>query len=322
MTVPGDSERPSDRRPYRLYWCDGCSLGQIHPRPSQAEVDAFYDIRYHTHAGSEAGGGAPVDQTPWERLRERLAWAFDRGTDLDADRVHRLVRGRSSSVCDLGCGNGGLLSALRDRGHRVVGLEPDPVARQLAVARGLEVHAGHAEELPDQIAGDTFDVVVLCHVLQQCLDPGRVLQNARKLLRPGGLLICETPNNEALGLQQSGACWRWLDVPRHLNLFTVASLVRFVAGVGLKVARVEFVGYTRQFKGAWLEAEARKRAALYPSRPASRLWQSLRSWQLLARTALARRERKYDSVRVIVHAAAGAADARRESSPGGLPREL
>jgi SAM-dependent methyltransferase len=285
-----------------LYWCDTCRFGQLQPRPSQAEVDRYYD-NYYTHTPSEIRTSASVKRTFAERIRVRLAWSLDRGTDLDADLIHQLVHQHPSSICDLGCGDGRLLAALRDRGHHVVGLEPDPVTRQLAIARGLSVYGGHADDLPEPIASGTFDVVVLCHVLHLCLDPVRVIRNARKLLRRGGLLVCETTNNEASGLQQLGACWRWLDMPRHLDLFTATSLEKVVAIAGLRVKRIDFTGYTRQFKEAWLKEQAEKRATLYPSRLGSRAWQSLQNWLLLARTALARPERKYDSVRIV--AAAG-----------------
>jgi hypothetical protein len=142
----------------------------------------------------------------------------------------------------------------------------------------------------------------MSHMLHLCLDPVQVMRNARKLLRRGGLLLCETTNNEALGLRQQGACWRWLDMPRHLDLFTAASLQRVVARAGLQVKRVDFTGYARQFKRAWLEDEARKCAVLYPSKRYGESRRLLHSWLLFARTALARPERKYDSVRVIAEA--------------------
>ena len=309
MTYPCDCERPQDPRPYELYWCDACNFGQLQPRPSQSEVDSFYQ-NYYTHAPAEAQTPearrrARAQRSFSERVRERLAWWSDRGSDMDADFIHQLVRGRPSSICDLGCGEGKLLAELRDCGHRVVGLEPDPVTLELAVARGLSAYAGHAERPPEPIRSDTFDVIVLCHVLHLCLDPLRVVQIARKLLRPGGLIVCETTNNEALGLRQQGPCWWWLDMPRHVDLFTAASLERLVASAGFEVKRIDFTGYTRQFKRPWLEAEATKRAALYPSWRAGRIWQSLKNWFLLARTALARPERKYDSVRVVAEAGAG-----------------
>ncbi len=304
MTYPRDCQRPQDPRPYELYWCDACNFGQLQPRPSQSEVDSFYQ-NYYTHTPIEARTGTPFRRTISERLRERLAWRFDHGADMDAGFIHQLLRGRPSSICDLGCGDGKLLAELRDRGHRVVGVEPDPVTLKLAVARGLTVYEGHADSPPGPVANDRFDVVILCHVLHLCLDPVRVIQSARKLLRPGGLFVCETTNNEALGLRQQGPCWWWLDMPRHVDLFTAASLERVVAGAGFEIKRVEFTGYTRQFKRAWLQAQALKRAALYPARRGGPAWQSLQSWVLLARTALAHSKRKYDSVRVIAEAGAG-----------------
>jgi SAM-dependent methyltransferase len=296
MTYPRDCQRPQDHRSYELYWCDACSFGQLQPRPSQAEADGFYE-NYYTHIPWEAG--ARPRRAVFERVRERIAWSFDRGSDMDVGFIHRLVEGRPSRICDLGCGEGRLIAALRDRGHRVVGVEPDPVTLQLAAKRGLEVHRGHADNPPAALERGTFDVVVMCHVRQLCLDPARAIASARALLRPGGLLVCETTNNEAEGLRQLGACWRWLDMPRHVDLVTARSLRRVVAGAGLTVRRLDFTGYTRQFKRDWLEDEARKRAFLYPSQRRGRAWQALQAWLLLARTLLARPERKYDSVRVV-----------------------
>ena len=300
MTYPRDYERPQDERSYEIYWCDACNFGQIQPRPSQEEVDRFYE-NYYTHTPG-AGRGARESRGPLERLRERIAWWFDHSSDMDAGFIHRLVDGRPSRICDLGCGDGTLIQNLRERGHDVVGVEPDPVTLQLAAKRGLTVHHGHAENPPPAIERGAYDVVVMCHVLHLCLDPARVMRNARALLRPGGLLVCETTNNEAAGLHQQGASWRWLDMPRHVDLFTAASLERVVAAGGLEVRRIEFTGYTRQFKRAWLDEQGRKRGMLFPARGPSRVQQALQAWALLARTLFAKARRKYDSVRVVAQA--------------------
>jgi SAM-dependent methyltransferase len=302
MSVDGDWRRPQDRKRYRLYWCASCDLGQLHPRPSQEEADAFYDIRYCTHVTDAEAARARAEGSLLERARIRLAWTVDRGSDLDAELLHRLVEGRPSDICDLGCGNGALMAALRERGHRVVGVEPDPVARRMALDRGLAVHAGHADAPPAAVKEAGFQVVVLSHVLHLCLDPVLVLANARKLLAPGGVLVCEVTNNACLGLRTSGDCWRWLDIPRHLTLFTSTSISRACEAAGLHVRSVAFGGYTRQFKREWLDDEAQKRAILHASEPPRPGLQSLRNWALLARSAFARPEAKYDSVRVVAEA--------------------
>ena len=45
-------------------------------------------------------------------------------------------------LLDIGCGPGDLLARCRDLGHAVQGVEPDPQPRAIALARGLDVHAG------------------------------------------------------------------------------------------------------------------------------------------------------------------------------------
>lgn len=299
LRVPRDWRRPHDQRSYELYWCAACSFGQVEPRPSQADVRDFYDTEYYTHAAL-----APRKLRPGfaERLRTHLAWRIDRCRDLSAELVDQLVESRPARICEIGCGDGTLLQALSEHGHRVAGLEPDPLARKAALARGIEAHAGEAEDLPQTLAQGSFDVVILRHVLEHCLDPLRALEGARSLLRPGGLLVCETPNNVALGLRQAGAHWPWLDVPRHLNFFSAESLRRICERVGIRVRTLDFAGYTRQFAGTWLEEEGCIRAALDPARPGSARGRELQSWYLLARTALAPRSRKYDSVRVTAEA--------------------
>src|SRR5262249_11638886 len=127
-------------------------------------------------------------------------------------------------ACDLGCGSGDLLTRLARLGHEVVGAEPDPAAREVVRGKGHRVLAGTAEELPEEIRGGRHDLVVMSHVLEHCLDPKRAVANAAGLLAEGGLLVIETPNNDARGLGRAGVLWPWLDVPRHLNFFTSRSL--------------------------------------------------------------------------------------------------
>jgi SAM-dependent methyltransferase len=274
----------------------------LQPRPSQADTLASYDVDYYTH---QTGGEEGSSHRFVDRLLVHFAWRLDRSVDLNADLVHRLALQKPSDICEIGCGSGALLAALQERGHRVVGLEPDPAARKVAIERGLKITDGNAEELAVPLAGQSFDLIVMAHVLEHCLDPVLALNNAKNLLRRGGLLMCETPNNAALGLAQASASWRWLDVPRHLNFFTASSLQRICTKVALKVKRIEFTGYTRQFQREWRDAEARIRAILNLARRGGPAWQSFLSWQLLVRTAFAARERKYDSVRVVAEASHG-----------------
>lgn len=183
-------------------------------------------------------------------------------------------------------------------------MEPDETARRAAAARGIAVHAGTAEALPDELLGGAaFDLVLLIHTLEHLVDPLLGLRNAAGLLAPGGTFAAEVPNHGSSGFRRSQSAWFHTDAGRHLSFFTARSLELAVRAVGLEPAAFEFRGYTEQFTDGWVEAEQEvwdrlyggegARVASAPRRPSA-----LRSWKLLARTLLAGAERKYDSVRV------------------------
>ena len=110
---------------------------------------------------------------------------------LDYEMILRLVP-KGASIVDLGCGNGELLSILRDLGHTpLLGVERDASEVAESIARGLNtVHADLDEgiaAIPDQ----SFDVALLSQTLQSIVDVAGVL---RELVRVGRRGIVSFPN--------------------------------------------------------------------------------------------------------------------------------
>ena len=100
--------------------------------------------------------------------------------------------GGTTSLLDLGCGDGGFCTFAAHRGANVHGLdvEPDMVARAVhQVPRG-EFRLGLMEHLP--WPDDSFDVVTSFNALQYALDPELAIAEARRVVRPGGrIAICK-----------------------------------------------------------------------------------------------------------------------------------
>jgi SAM-dependent methyltransferase len=191
------------------------------------------------------------------------------------------------------------MSAFKRAGYDAVGIEPDAAARSLANQYG-EVLEGTAEALPAKVAGMQFDVVLLSHVLEHCIDPAAALRNVKRLLAPGGTAIIEAPNSAALAFETNGPGWFFADIPRHLQFFTQTSLRRALEVAGMRVARVIYSGYARQFTPEWLAAQKEIRAHTGLNGIGRGTGSA---WGLLVRTAFARDARKYDSIRVhAVHA--------------------
>lgn len=107
---------------------------------------------------------------------------------------------RSGRVFELGCGPGHLMGFLRDEGY--TGCEGvDLCEEQVAIARkaGLVARQG---DLFDALRGVTqeYDAIIAVDVIEhiardRLLEFGELCRNA---LRPGGVLILQTPNGEGL----------------------------------------------------------------------------------------------------------------------------
>lgn len=130
-------------------------------------------------------------------------WYVDRFRQLAADGddlagearlVDAMVPPRSR-ILDAGCGPGRVAAALHERGHRVLGVDVDPVLIDAArtdhpgprwVVRDL------AELTPDDLGGEPVDAVVVAGNVMVFLAPGSeatVLARLAAVLRPGGRIV-------------------------------------------------------------------------------------------------------------------------------------
>lgn len=299
LQIPKDWRRPALSQAYACYWCEHCHHGELFPRPSTSDLMAAYDIEnYYTHPGEDSAAKDLRPRSFLSRLRGAVAWRFDYGSPLSSKDISSTVA-PGSSICEIGCGDGRFARELQEEGYQVVCVEPDDVAREAALGRGLTVYPGFAESLPRELERSSFDLVLMIHVVEHCLDPLKALQEAASLLRPGGSLLCECPNNRAKGLRFAGNAWHWLDVPRHLNFFSRKSLAAACEAAGLEVTHHKFAGYYRQFTDDWIGIENDIRSIFLPDRNRQEgWWQSVRPWGHLVATAFASGDRKYDSIRI------------------------
>jgi SAM-dependent methyltransferase len=128
-------------------------------------------------------------------------WAAGYGDSLpspEADTLRRVtalnnlaISIKADSILDFGCGSGGMLSAFATD-FRVIGIEPDGGARDTATDRGHTVFESAETALVNNLK---VDIVTLFHVIEHFYDATAELNRILELLRPGGLLVIETPNS-------------------------------------------------------------------------------------------------------------------------------
>ena len=174
-------------------------------------------------------------------VQPRLLEAF-RGDEAEVrhrlDRYLPVLRD-ASPVLDLGCGRGELLVLLREAGVAASGVDGDPALVQAARRRGLEVTDGDALEALRGLPDGGLGAVTAIHLLEH-LDAGAVLRllgEARRVLRPGGVLLAECPNPHTLRV---GGAEFWID-PTHLRPLPPETLRLLAAASGLAVESVDYL---------------------------------------------------------------------------------
>jgi SAM-dependent methyltransferase len=138
--------------------------------------------------------------------------------------------GAAARVLDFGCGAGFWVQAARRSGFACEGLEVSQHLAEFSRARFGFAPCAAVDELQGE-----FDVIYMDNVIEhldQHLSPGLLTQLLGHL-RPGGLLLGRTPNYASWNVRLLGAREPVVSPPSHSVYFTLQSLDRYLAALGL-----------------------------------------------------------------------------------------
>lgn len=202
-----DREYYTSRDVFSIVRCRNCSLTYLNPRPIQAELPRIYPSSYHSYIMANVADNKDLFIT---RMRQKA------GARRFVPVMRHLGSLSKIDLLDVGCGNGWLLRVMKSLDPARIetfGVEiSEPVCR-MAQDMGHTVYCGRFEDVRlDRL----FDVINLTHVIEHVSDPRLAVRKAYDALRPGGLLVLETPNIGSFEWPWfKGSNWGAYHIPRH-----------------------------------------------------------------------------------------------------------
>ena len=179
---------------------------------------------------------------------ERLYFSVGHGAHIVARTLPLLGR-RRGPILDLGCGPGYLLRHLHARvgGRRpLVGADfsPKTIERASRLCDGLEPPPAFrvVDGYPTPFADGSFDAIYSVEVVEHLPDDilDAMLDDAYRLLAPGGMLVITTPNDEELELLHTccPACESTFHIWQHVRAWNRDTLGATLSRKGFQPGRV------------------------------------------------------------------------------------
>jgi SAM-dependent methyltransferase len=194
---------------YDVVSCIHCGFTFADTPASQEVYDKFYVLqsKYEDRNTGSGGGFTSYD-------KKRL--------DETADEIVRQCPDKNASILDLGCANGGLLRALKERGYNnLCGLDPSEKCVKEVRAAGINCENGSLFNV-SQILRRKFDFIILTHVMEHICDLKMAMLTIDKVMNKNGLLYIEVPDAGRYA-QFYKVPYYYFDI-EHINHFDSVSL--------------------------------------------------------------------------------------------------
>ena len=221
---------------------DDCGLLWLNPMPIKKDLPKLYET-YYTHAHDPL-----PKKANWliqvfrdgcsDYLKKKYQYPYKGSllskligiiikfnpkwtTNLDFS-VFYLSAIPNGKLLEIGCGSGGMLKNMQNKGWDVTGVDFDRKSVSVAQNLGLNVYEGDISKL--NLEKNSFDAIIMNHVIEHLPNPVSTLKSCYELLRSGGRLISITPNANGLNHNKYNSDSRLLEPPRHLFIYNKNSL--------------------------------------------------------------------------------------------------
>ena len=244
---------------FNYFECLDCGCVQIEKYP--VDLYKYYSQDYYSFSKESLTGKISLIDSATRQIKRRairVRWLRSYWLRRQGNRrwmtehlglpIYLALRDHPDArILDVGCGSGQLLRQLRGFGyHAAQGIDPfidtDVIFHHETLVR---------KAVLAEITG-SFDYVFFHHSLEHMPNQAEVLEHARRLLAPGGVLLIRIPVVGGEAWRRYREHWVQLDPPRHYYLHSLTSLARLADQCGLQLNSVSYDSSGFQFWGSEL----------------------------------------------------------------------
>lgn len=220
------------RGDYSILKCGACGLGVTSPFPAAGQAD---ELNAKTYNGEQR---AAVYSSRAREFEERYRGYLARIKGLQP----------TGALLDVGCNIGVFLSAAREEGFSVTGVEMNASCASYGREKyNLDIRGSSLQAAG--FPGGAFDVVTLFDVLEHVPDPRGFLAEVNRVLKSGGLLVIQSPNLDSFMAALLKEKWNWLTPPDHLYHFTPRAMQSLLGQQGFIVRELRTWEPASDFSG-------------------------------------------------------------------------
>lgn len=193
---------------------------ELKNKPTQVALNQYY---------SEVYKAKKLDKPP-EKRKQDNEWL---SKTIWLDIKNEIELNNCNSILEIGCGDFALFRYLNNNGFKVVGIKPscDSLVQDGTIKGDYYVSI--------ELVEGVFDAIIMLNVLEHILKPNKFLEQVLTHLKPGGLFICQVPNDfNILQLATGKPPW-WVVRPDHINYFNYKSLRNLVEAYEISPYRIQ-----------------------------------------------------------------------------------
>lgn len=212
-------------RTFNYLRCPQCQHVVTLPYPTQAQIEQHYRSGFKEGNYRTAREYADVYQSAMIRLAGVV--------EKYLARRGKFIKGLS--VLDIGCFTGEFLLAMQRQGADVYGVELQDEAVRIA-DKQLPGKIIQADILNDnfKLPQSQFDLITLLGIIEHVTDPIGLVEKASNFLKPGGILVIQTPDSSSFVARIMRRFWPCYTPIEHIHLFSRRSLAMLLESFGYK----------------------------------------------------------------------------------------